>query len=246
MATWEENRTITLNFECQETADEFKGCIAREYHSHLCPNVIGLEDSCNFNDRNPQPTDAECGKCWNRALDQAIRPRHREKEEKDMTIGFSDVLEMNGFAEDMARRGSCPDDIGLEGICRRSERKPAKGEGSGGSNAACCVNCWLRALRTNGGGASGRNADAGGGEEPMPITGEMKSIAGKAVSEACKKVNQEIRFSVERGRAYALFAVDKDDPAYAAVKRKYEAAGYSISPLGYSGGVPQDGEKITW
>lgn len=117
-----------------------------------------------------------------------------------------------------------------------------------------CASCWNSALmaskkikvREAGNGEDGWHPSAPEFAGPMPITDEMRGIADRAVADACKKVNREIRHSVEKGYSCAPFPIDKDDPMYAEVRGKYEKAGYRIFPIGCSGGVLQDGEKITW
>lgn len=65
---------ITLSFECGENSEEFVRLVADLYCNDWCPERIGLECSCNFNDRKPQPTERECRECWQNAIINQLVP----------------------------------------------------------------------------------------------------------------------------------------------------------------------------
>lgn len=85
--------------------------------------------------------------------------------------------------------------------------------------------------------------------EPLKITTEMRTSRAKEVDRLVARVNEDIKRAAKRGEHRCLF-IDKDyepeAPFYKEVRRKFEAAGYSIVPYGYSGGVWQRLECIEW
>lgn len=83
-----------------------------------------------------------------------------------------------------------------------------------------------------------------------------KSVSYEAAfNEACEGVMRKIEKANGNGYCYVLFYPfakdyciyqDNSDPMYSAVKKKFIELGYTFKPLGYCGGVWQDGENICW
>lgn len=86
---------------------------------------------------------------------------------------------------------------------------------------------------------------------------ELKKSASyeAAFNEACENVMKAIERNNDKGycnvvfypraKTYPIYQNDSD-PMYSAVKKKFIELGYTFEPLGYSGGVWQDGENICW
>ena len=80
----------------------------------------------------------------------------------------------------------------------------------------------------------------------LPITDDMRNNSQTEIDKITSSINNNINIARSEGRSYAFFDCSKYNPHYAEVRKAYESMGYRIVPRGYSCGVWQITERITW